>query len=72
LIKLEREGHHGLTAVVISKWMGPKGHVYTFESNPENLNIIKKSVEINGIKNITNLPNAVGSEPGKILLTNRV
>lgn len=69
-VVLECGGHHGLTAVVIAKWVGDKGHVYTFEPNPENLDIIKKNVAINGIKNITIIPNAVGSEPGEILITN--
>jgi FkbM family methyltransferase len=69
-IVLECGGHHGLTAVVIAKWVGSTGHVYTFEPNPENLEIIAKNVEINDSKNITIVPNAVGSEPGEILVTN--
>ncbi len=35
-IVLECGGHHGLTAVVIAKWIGSTGHVYTFEPIPPN------------------------------------
>ncbi|MEO8887068.1 MAG: FkbM family methyltransferase [Mucilaginibacter sp.] len=66
---LECGGHHGLTAVVISKWIG-NGQLYTFEPNPDNLAIIKKNVEINDVKNITVVPDAVGAEDGEIWVTN--
>ncbi|MGY3213872.1 FkbM family methyltransferase [Mucilaginibacter sp. HD30] len=66
---LECGGHHGLTAVVISKWIGEEGHVYTFEPNSDNLAIIRKNININSSKNITVIPNAVGSEHGNILIS---
>ncbi|MFA6086223.1 FkbM family methyltransferase [Mucilaginibacter sp.] len=68
-IVLECGGHHGLTAVVISKWIGNEGHLYTFEPNPDNVAIIKKNIEINGVKNATIIPNAVGAEDGTIMIS---
>lgn len=69
-IVLECGGHHGLTAVVISKWIGQAGRVYCFEPNPENLPIINKNIEINDIHNVVVIPKAVGAADGKIKITN--
>jgi FkbM family methyltransferase len=69
-VVIECGGHHGLTAVVMSKWIGEEeGHLYTFEPNPDNLATISKNLEINASKNITIVPNAVGSEDGTILIS---
>ncbi len=69
-VVLECGGHHGLTAVVIAKWIGEPGKVYCFEPNPENIAIIDKNLEINGVKNVVVVPNAVGAADGKILISN--
>jgi FkbM family methyltransferase len=68
-IVLECGGHHGLTAVVISKWIGPQGYLYSFEPNPKNQIIMHKNLEINSIKNVEIVPNAIGSEAGKIMVS---
>lgn len=68
-VVLECGGHHGLTAVVISKWVGSKGHVHTFEPNPDNQAILQKNIEINSATNVTIVPNAVGEKDGSIMIS---
>ena len=69
-IVMECGGHHGLTAVVIAKWIGDGGYLYSFEPNPDNVSIMEKNLEINQIKNVKIIPNAVGSADGTILVSN--
>ena len=68
-IVIECGGHHGLTAVVMAKWVGNNGHLYSFEPNPDNVAIIQKNIEINESNNVTIIPKAVGAAEGKILIS---
>jgi len=65
-VVLECGGHHGLTATLISKWIGPTGQLITFEPNVENAAIIQKNIGLNNLKNIRLEPKAVGAATGKI------
>ncbi|MGZ3821681.1 MAG: FkbM family methyltransferase, partial [Mucilaginibacter sp.] len=48
----------------ISKWIGGKGHLYSFEPNPDNIAILEKNLEINSVKNVEVIPKGVGSSAG--------
>lgn len=61
-IVFECGGHQGCTAILLSNWVGPTGKVITFEPNPKNVEILRKNLEINNIKNVTIVPKAVGQE----------
>lgn len=69
-VVIECGAHHGLTAVVASKWVGAEGHIYCFEPNPENLAILHKNLGLNGVTNVTVIPKAVGSAAGTIKISN--
>ncbi len=67
-IVLECGGHHGFTAILLSKWVGDKGKVITFEPNPQNVAILNRNIEINKLTNIDVEQKAVGSKNGKIII----
>ncbi len=67
---LECGGHHGLTACILSDWIGRSGKIYSFEPNPDNRTIHQKNQEINALTNVKLLPNAVGASQGKLLISN--
>ena len=66
---LECGGHHGCTAIVLSRWVGHTGKVITFEALPANCDIIRKNIEQNGIDNIQLERKAVGAQKGAITVT---
>ncbi|MDJ1468338.1 FkbM family methyltransferase [Xanthocytophaga flava] len=68
-VVLECGGHHGLTAVLLSKWIGQNGRLLTFEPNPDNVGILHKNLEINSAKNVQVIAKAVGAAPGKIMIS---
>jgi FkbM family methyltransferase len=61
-------GHHGCTAIVLSKWVGPFGKVITFEALPRNCDIIEKNIMQNRLQNVTLERKAVGAEIGKVII----
>ncbi len=65
-VVLECGGHHGLTATLISKWIGAKGQLITFEPNNENTEIIAKNIGLNNLANVKLEPKAVGAATGTI------
>jgi FkbM family methyltransferase len=69
-IVFECGGHHGCTAIVLSKWVGDFGKVMTFEALPANCDIIEKNINLNNIHNIILERKAVGNERGKIAIEN--
>ena len=66
---LECGAHHGITTVVLSNWVGDKGKVIAFEPVPNNCDIIKKNIDLNGLTNVILERKAVGSETGQINIT---
>ena len=44
--------HHGLTAILLSHWVGIEGQVISFEINHKNAQIAKKNIELNQIENV--------------------
>ena len=80
-VVLECGGHHGCSAILLSRWVGDSGKVVTFEPIKLNTQIIEKNIELNGISNISVECRAVGAESGIIrvsrtscasIITNRI
>jgi len=67
-IVFECGGHHGWTAIQLSKWVGTEGKVISFEANSKNKNIIEQNIEINHLANVVVEHKAVSSEPGSITI----
>lgn len=58
----------GYWTCLLAELVGEKGHVYAFEPEPNNFQLLKKNVEINGYKNVTLEQKAVSDKTGKIKL----
>jgi len=57
--------HIGYYTLILAETVGPKGKVFAFEPNPENFEVLKKNVEINGYKNVILEQKAVSNKNGK-------
>lgn len=53
--------HHGLTAMLLSKWIGTEGKVVTFEINQQNAAIARQNIELNNINNVILEEQGLGS-----------
>lgn len=51
--------HIGWFTLLASKYVGDNGHVYAFEPEPNNFELLNNNVELNGFKNITAIQKAI-------------
>ncbi len=58
----------GYYTLLFAKLVGEKGKVFAFEPEPNNFDLLKKNIEINGYKNINLINKAVSNKSGKIKL----
>lgn len=58
-------GHYSLLA---ARQVGPLGHVYAFEPEPDNYAILQRNVAANGYMNVTCIQSAVADRVGELLL----
>ena len=55
----------GFTSLMMSKLIGKKGKLYSFEAIPSTTEILKKNIRLNKLENITVFNNAVSNKIGK-------
>jgi FkbM family methyltransferase len=60
-VVIECGAHHGAQSILLSRWVGPQGKVVAVEPMPENVSILKKNIELNGLSNVVVVDKAVGS-----------
>jgi FkbM family methyltransferase len=61
----------GYYALLLAQSVGPVGHVYAFEPDPPNLQLLRKNVAANGFQNIvTVVPLACGTQSGVTSFSN--
>jgi FkbM family methyltransferase len=58
----------GYYSLLAAKLVGDKGHVYAFEPDPFNYQLILKSVAVNNYRNVTAFNQAVADKPGHVKL----
>jgi FkbM family methyltransferase len=63
--------HHGRDCVLLSKMVGPKGRVISFEPHPGNFEVLTRNIELNDLDNATGVNLAVGAQAGEIRIRNR-
>lgn len=68
-VVFECGAHHGEVTLFLSRWVGDKGSVVSFEPVPRNGEIIQKNIELNGLQNVTLVRKAVGAGDGTIRMT---
>ena len=61
---IECGSHHGMTAILLSSWLGDLGHVYGYEPGIVNYGILKENLELNNVKNVTAINAACGANNG--------
>jgi len=61
-IAVDVGAHIGVESLYLSRLVGNKGHVFSFEPETTNFQILKKNVEKNDLKNVTLLNKAVGDK----------
>ncbi|MEL6578297.1 MAG: FkbM family methyltransferase [Cyanobacteria bacterium J06621_12] len=63
--------HHGLTAMLLSKWVGEAGRIISFEINSKNAKIAHKNIELNNINNVIIEEKGLGSQPSNLKIFNK-
>jgi FkbM family methyltransferase len=63
--------HHGLTAMLLSRWVGTEGKIVTFEINNHNAAIAKKNIELNNINNVILEQKGLGSQKSQQKIFNK-
>ena len=61
-IAVDVGAHIGRYTIISSKRVGPNGKVVAIEANPENFEMLKKNIQLNGLTNVTALNYAVNSK----------
>jgi len=57
--------HEGCISMFMSRVVGNNGRVFSIEPNPENLNFIRRNIELNSIKNIVVIDKAISDKSSK-------
>lgn len=63
---LDVGAHSGFYTLLLSKLVGPQGHVIAFEPLPVNFRILEENIALNGLKNVTARREAVGERSGEL------
>lgn len=63
--------HHGLTAMLLSKWVGNEGKIVSFEINQHNAAIARKNFELNKIDNVILEEKGLGSQKSSQKIFNK-
>lgn len=61
--------HHGFVGVLCSKWVGASGRVIGFEGLPQNVEIIRKNIQLNNLENFEVRNEAIGRKKGTVKFT---
>lgn len=56
--------HIGYFTLLLARRVGPEGHVYAFEPDPENFRLLRRNTRLNGYENVTCVNLAVGDRTG--------
>lgn len=67
-VVLECGGHHGCSAILLSRWVGATGKIVTFEPFAGNADILERNLKLNGIGNVVLERRAVGATRGEIVI----
>ena len=57
--------HHGMTAILLSNWVGDEGKIVSFEIFPQNAKIARKNLNLNHINNVIIEQKGLGESVGK-------
>ncbi len=64
MVFVDAGAHIGYYTLLAARHVGPSGKVYAFEPAAENLDLLRKNVELNGYRNVVVVPKALADRPG--------
>jgi FkbM family methyltransferase len=67
---IECGAHHGAQSILLSRWVGRDGKVIAIEPIPENVQILRKNIELNQLENVMLINKAVGPGNGYVSMKN--
>ena len=67
-VVLDVGSHLGHFALALSRLVGPAGHVYSFEPLPAHAALLRQTVALNHLENVTVVPAAIGATRGEALM----
>ncbi|MCU1286146.1 MAG: uncharacterized protein JWO13_2496 [Acidobacteriales bacterium] len=65
-------GSIGICAIPFARMVGPSGHVYAFEANPPNFELLGQNIKLNNLSNVTPVNCAVAENAGFIEIPKRL
>jgi FkbM family methyltransferase len=65
-------GSIGICAIPFARMVGPSGHVYAFEANPPNFELLCQNIKLNNLSNVTSVNCAVAEKAGFIEIPKRL
>jgi FkbM family methyltransferase len=68
MIVFDVGAHVGHYTLLAARLVGPTGHVYAFEPEPDNYSLLTRNVALNGYANVTCTPKAVSNCSGSLTL----
>lgn len=63
---IEIGSHHGMSTMMLAKWVGNDGKIFAIEPGNKNFYILNKNLQLNSIKNVEPLQAAVGDISKKV------
>lgn len=67
-VVLDLGANIGYYTLIFASRVGPAGHVYAFEPDPENAELLRRNVKLNGYRNVTTVEAAVSDEQQTLTL----
>lgn len=64
-VVLECGAHQGVSALLLSRWVGETGRVVAIDPVAHNLEVARRNLELNGVTNVELVKAAVGDRPGQ-------
>jgi FkbM family methyltransferase len=61
-VVIECGSHHGCSAIMLSRWVGPSGKVYAYEPGARNYEILNANLRLNNVENVIPIRAVVGSD----------
>ena len=68
VVVIDAGANIGFYTLQLATLVGPKGHVYAFEPDPDNFLLLIKNLEANHVTNVTPIPKALSNITGTIRL----
>lgn len=70
-VVIDAGAHHGFVTLLLSEWVGPEGMVVAVEAMPQNVQILRRNIELNQRQNVRVEWGAIGDREGFTEISHR-